>query len=99
MMIAAALLTSSLICSPARIINDTDVWNKIDQQSYDRALTRCGELYKHSPCLKVFRKFEENLYGAICGTNKDTNGWIDSVHNSNKFNTEYTNVTIMYYDK
>lgn len=69
---------SVVICIAANVINDTDVWNSIDQMSLDRAKTRCGELYKHSPCLKVFRKFEENLYGAICGTNRDKNGWNDN---------------------
>lgn len=74
-MVMAISLIVGLSCGPSRIINDTDEWNKIDQASYESAFLRCSQLYKHSPCLKVFRKLEENLYASICGSNRDNDRW------------------------
>ena len=54
-------------CSEPVIENHTDKWTGLDQQNYEQAIKRCPELYKDSPCLKVFIKKEDRVYNAICG--------------------------------
>ena len=54
-------------CPKTQIENRTDEWNDYDQQTYERALKRCGEIYKDSPCLKKFIKKDQMTYNAICG--------------------------------
>lgn len=38
-----------------------------DRSAYARAKKHCGQLYKQSPCLKVFEKVSFQNYYAICG--------------------------------
>lgn len=42
----------------------------MDLACYKTAKRRCGEIYKDSPCLKVFQKTGEMDYRAICGQEK-----------------------------
>ena len=50
------------------IINNTSVWNQTDQCHYDRAKTRCAELYPDAPCMKKFEKVKELTYRVVCGS-------------------------------
>ena len=47
--------------------NRTNQWTKFDQQTFDRAITRCSFYFPKSPCLKKFIKLEERRYHAVCG--------------------------------
>jgi len=58
------------VCVPPKIINTTNVWNNFDTRQLKFSLTRCPSLYKDAPCLKLFWKYEENSYRAICGRNE-----------------------------
>lgn len=55
------------ICIAVVIVNLTGIWNKQDQQTLDRAQTRCAQLYPEAPCLKKLIKKDESTYNAICG--------------------------------
>lgn len=56
-----------LECIATLIINNTNTWNKDDQEHLERAKVRCGEIYFDAPCLKKFEKVERLTYRAICG--------------------------------
>lgn len=66
-MISAIILASGLVCPVPFIMNETDVWNKADSQTFLFTKKRCGMLYKDAPCLKLFWKYEHNSYRVICG--------------------------------
>jgi hypothetical protein len=42
-------------------------WNEHDQEVMEKAKGRCKVLYKDLPCLKKFKKIEDNRYFALCG--------------------------------
>lgn len=66
------LLTFLLTCATPKIDNATKYpWNDFDQQSLNVAKVRCGELYKQSPCVKLFRKWDEKDYTVLCGKEKE----------------------------
>lgn len=54
-------------CPQPIIENQTNTWTKFDQQTFDRAITRCSFYFPKSPCLKKFIKLEERRYHAVCG--------------------------------
>jgi len=56
-----------MICIAVIIFNQTPNWNKFDQATLTRAMSRCSYFYKDSPCLKKFIKVKELQYRAICG--------------------------------
>lgn len=66
-LIFISLSCSSKICSKIIVINDTGIWTDFDQKTLEAAKVRCGQLYKNSPCLKLFKKIEDKTYSAICG--------------------------------
>ena len=50
------------------MVNNTDQpWNDFDNQHLKIAQKRCGEIYKNSPCVKMFKKRTERDYSVICG--------------------------------
>jgi hypothetical protein len=68
-MIIPALFTLALgfSCPDTRIENYTTTWNKQDQETFEHSKIRCGELYPEAPCLKMFRKKDDDTYNAVCG--------------------------------
>lgn len=42
-------------------------WNEHDDKMFSYSEKRCVELYKNSPCMKKFEKYDERDYRAICG--------------------------------
>lgn len=69
-MLRTSLLLFNLFCNPTEILNYTDKWIYIDQESLDYGKKRCVQIYPDSPCLIKFIKKEENTYSAICGFEK-----------------------------
>jgi hypothetical protein len=62
------ILLLSLSCPNTIIENRTEFpWNSFDNQTLTKAKKRCGEKYKNSKCVKVFRKTGEQDYQVICG--------------------------------
>jgi hypothetical protein len=63
------LIASLLNCPKTEFINKTnEFWNEMDYKHLSMAQKRCGEIYKNSPCLKLFIKRTVNRdYSAICG--------------------------------
>lgn len=55
-----------LVCPDPKIENRTSTWTKDDQKMLEQAKTRCGQIYSDSPCVKMFRKNEEQGYSVIC---------------------------------
>ena len=54
-------------CVPTDMQNTSGFeWNEFDRQTYKVAQRRCGELYKNSPCVKIFRKWGERDYSVLC---------------------------------
>jgi hypothetical protein len=67
-LIAQIMLTAALTCPKTKIVNQTNYkWNKFDQQSLNTAKKRCKELYKKSPCVKIFYKTQKMDYKVVCG--------------------------------
>jgi len=62
------LLALALAC-PTTVIENTSKlkWTSYDTKMLNYAKKRCGELYKDSPCVKLFRKFEFQSYSVVCG--------------------------------
>ncbi len=56
-----------LSCSEPWIFNVTEVWNDLDERTFQRAKIRCGQIYPDAPCLTVFYKNAEREYMASCG--------------------------------
>lgn len=55
-------------CGPIQIMNTSKYeWNSYDAATLAHAKKRCGEIYRRSPCLKVFFKVDKQDYKAICG--------------------------------
>lgn len=55
-------------CALAILINLTQhPFNNTDLKHIVTAKSRCGQIYKDSPCLKKFIKREKKVYWAICG--------------------------------
>ena len=52
-------------CKAPKIINDTNTWTKLDEDTVKRAGKTC--IKKYQLCLKRFIKTEELTYNAICG--------------------------------
>jgi len=67
MFIETAFFTFGLVCSRPKIHNNTDEWNKIDDDTYRSVVVRCQVHFPEAPCLKNFIKTEENVYHAVCG--------------------------------
>lgn len=64
----AILVAVNLAGCPAPVIDNRSAsWNKQDQQTYEKAQKRCGEIYPEAPCLKMFRKKDDSTYNAVCG--------------------------------
>lgn len=66
-MIKPLILLAGITCAEPTVINNTEYWTTHDEWSFQKAQTRCAELFPEAPCLKIFKKKEENLYNAICG--------------------------------
>ncbi len=65
------ILLSALNCPKIIMENRTDkAWNDFDNQHLAIAKKRCGEIYRKSPCVKLFRKRSESDYSVICGKEK-----------------------------
>ena len=61
-------LVLALTCSLTLMENRTEFdWNDYDRAHLTTAKKRCGEIYKSSPCLKLFIKRTPSDYSAICG--------------------------------
>lgn len=58
-----------LTTCPEVIISNTSgyEWNEHDDKMLDYSEKRCYSIYKNSPCLKTFEKYDERDYRAICG--------------------------------
>lgn len=66
------ILYTFLSCPAILMVNKSEEpWNNKDYDTKKRAMQRCGEIYKDSPCLKVFVKTEPQSYWAICGEQSD----------------------------
>lgn len=52
------------ICAKPKIINKTNVWNRKDQETYNRAAITC--LKEYNSCMKTFIKKELTHYNVIC---------------------------------
>lgn len=66
------LFASMAYCPKPEIVNESKKpFNEQDKQTLARAYKRCGELYKDSPCVKLFIKRTERDYAVICGKLKD----------------------------
>jgi hypothetical protein len=64
-------LLLALSCSPPVMQNKTKYpWNDFDRKELKYAQKRCGEIYKDSPCVKLFKKYDKNQYSVICGDKK-----------------------------
>lgn len=58
-------------CTAAIIVNSSDYpWNKFDQNTYLRSLTRCYYYFSDAPCVKKFEKRGERNYWVTCGKEK-----------------------------
>ena len=66
--LSQVILSVALACPKTQIVNQTAFkWNKFDQQSLNTAKRRCKELYKKSPCVKIFYKVDKMDYKVVCG--------------------------------
>lgn len=64
------MFISCLALCCTTILTPTDDWSDRDETAFTTARSRCGEIYKDSPCLVKFTKMEEaDTYRAICGAN------------------------------
>lgn len=63
------LLASAIfLCPQLKFENWTkEPVNEYDIKHYRIAKRRCGEIYKKSPCIKLFRKRTSSDYSVICG--------------------------------
>lgn len=61
------IMIFNFTCPQTVVLNRTEIWEKLDQQTLNRATGRCAEIYNDAPCLKVFNKIAERHYHAICG--------------------------------
>jgi hypothetical protein len=66
------LIAAILFCTKTQVINATDTWNMQDAKALERATAHCGDEYKDAPCLKIFKKSEQGVYSAICGSTATT---------------------------
>jgi hypothetical protein len=57
----------ALACGPTTMIGFNGPLNEVDKASLAQAKVRCGELYKESPCVKLFQKMGEREYRVMCG--------------------------------
>lgn len=65
------LVLLALSCSAAIMQNVTPFpWNDYDRDELKYAEKRCGEIYKDTPCVKIFRKFGKRDYSVVCGKEK-----------------------------
>lgn len=68
MLIVAFVLLS---CPITQMVNLSKFpWNDYDKEMVSYATKRCSQLYKRSPCLKIFTKKDEQDYTVICGAKK-----------------------------
>lgn len=69
--VVTTMLYTSLGCPPTKIVNNSgEAFNQKDLQTLEKTKKRCGQLYKTSPCTKVFIKKTPNDYRVICGRNE-----------------------------
>ena len=67
MILLAVFLASSFNCAPTNFENKTKFpWNENDKWNYETAVVGCAKKYKKSPCVKLFRKWDERDYSVIC---------------------------------
>ncbi len=65
------LILLALACPEPKMENLTsDPWNQQDYDHLKVAKKRCGEIYKASPCVILFRKRTTSDYSVICGKEK-----------------------------
>lgn len=79
-MLATILLAvMAFSCANTKIINETEYpWNSHDQKMLDYSKKRCSELYKNSPCVKLFKKWGKKDYSVICGREKKSENVIQN---------------------
>lgn len=70
----AFVIAAVLSCPLPKVENKTNTWDKQDQEALLTATSRCKEIYPDAPCLKMFRKADEGIYSALCGSGEDSNG-------------------------
>lgn len=57
-----------LSCPPTKMENTSKYpWNDYDKKILTYMETRCGQVYPDAPCVKLFRKFDDQQYSVICG--------------------------------
>jgi hypothetical protein len=68
-MILEILLALNLnICPKTKIIGAKEYgWTAYDEKILNNARTRCEQLYKKSPCVKMFIKSSKTSYQVVCG--------------------------------
>jgi hypothetical protein len=71
--ILALELALGFSCPKTLVFNKTDTWVEHDNKSMKVAAKRCPQIYKRSPCLKVFIKKGFQDYNAICGHEIENN--------------------------
>lgn len=55
-------------CPITKVINETEIWTKADENTFHRAkYGGCARHYPDAPCLKKFVKKGERRYYATCG--------------------------------
>jgi len=64
--VSTGWLHLGLVCLAPIFLNNTSVWIDQDSQAFTRALFRCEEKYKNSPCLSSFIKTKPATYRAMC---------------------------------
>lgn len=64
----AIVVNDNNSCSEVRISNVSKyTWNSHDDKMLEYSKIRCETLYKNSPCLKSFEKYDKQDYRALCG--------------------------------
>lgn len=57
----------ALSCAEPKLINASkEPWTKFDRKTIQTAKVRCGQIYKESPCVKVFKKTRPRTYVVVC---------------------------------
>lgn len=58
----------ALSCPNVVMLNTSKYpWNDYDHSMLTQAKLRCGQIYKGSSCVKLFKKFDVNSYSIVCG--------------------------------
>jgi hypothetical protein len=76
MNLSSFLLLAHSFCPNTKFVNHSKFpWNDYDKETYEHALSRCGEKYPNSRCVKYFEKHGKygKDYHVICGAPKELN--------------------------